>query len=217
LLTINHLVDLVKKARTSVKRKFPQSFELVLTLQDIDFKKQDMNVNEVVFLPYSFTKEPSVCVFASGDMALRAQKAGADTIQADGLDRLASEKKEAKKMSRRYNFFLAEPTLMARIGKVLGPQLGPKGKMPTPVPPNASIENMITRFKTATRLRCKNQISISCKVGDEGMKDEQVAENALVVFNTLEKKLPSGAKNIKNAMFKLTMSPPSKLLLVKVK
>lgn len=213
MVNLQSLVNCVKRAREArEERNFNQSFELILTLKDLDVKKGEASINEVVFLPHRFTKLPKVCVFASGDLALRAQKANVDrVVSSDELDRFASDKRSAKKLAKDFDFFLAETALMAKIGKVLGPQLGPRGKMPMPVPPNAPIEAMIERFRGATRVRARHQLSLSCKIGDEAMKDEQVAENALAVLNAVEKKLPMGTRNLKDIIIKLTMSPPVKL------
>ncbi|MDG6922961.1 MAG: 50S ribosomal protein L1, partial [Nitrososphaerota archaeon] len=103
------------------KRNFQQSFELILKLKDIDVKKLDLNVNEVVFLPNKLSDVAKICVFAGGDTALRAQNAGADRVIESGeLDRLASEKRSAKKLAREYQFFMADTSLMPKIGKILG-------------------------------------------------------------------------------------------------
>ncbi|MEM2873202.1 MAG: 50S ribosomal protein L1 [Nitrososphaerales archaeon] len=207
------LVEIVKKARESAKkRNFSQSFELILSLQDIDFKKKEFSINEVVFLPYAFTNPSPICVFASGDMALRARNSGVDrVIEPEELDKLMTSKREARKIAQNYTFFLAEAPLMPRIGKIFGPYLGPKGKMPSPLPPNAPIENIIARYRSATRVRTKNQLTISCKIGDEGMSDDKIAENSQAVISAIEKKLPLGSKNIKNIIVKLTMSPVVKV------
>lgn len=207
------LIEIIKRARESAKkRNFLQSFELILSLQDIDFKKKDFNLNEIVFLPHTFTNPPSICVFASGDMALRARNINVDRVIEPGeIDKLILSKREARKIAQNYDFFLAEAPLMPKIGKVFGPYLGPKGKMPSPLPPNAPIENIIARYRSATRVRTKNQLTISCKIGDEGMDDNKIAENSSTVISFVEKKLPSGSKNIKNVIIKLTMGPVVKL------
>ena len=99
MLTKAQIQQQVAKARSEDyhKRNFQQSFELILTLKDIDVKKLDLNVNEVVFLPNKPSEESKICVFAAGDNAVRAQKAGADrVIEAGELDRLASEKDQQK-------------------------------------------------------------------------------------------------------------------------
>lgn len=208
MLTKTQIQEQISKARAEdhSKRNFQQSFELILTLKDIDVKKLDLNVNEVVFLPNKLSEESKVCVFAAGDNALRAQRAGADRVIESGeLDRLASEKRSAKKLAREYQFFLADTGLMQKIGKILGPFLGPKGRMPTPVPPNAPLENMLSRYRTAIRVKARGSLSLAGKIGDESLDDSKLAENALVVVNQLERKLPNGEKNIHSLLVKKTM------------
>jgi len=206
-------IEIIKKVReASKKRNFTQSFELVISLQNLDFKKKEFSINEIVFLPQAFTNPPAICVFASGDMALKARNSNVDRVVEPGeLDKLMASKREARKIAQNYTFFLAEAPLMSKIGKIFGPYLGPKGKMPSPLPPGAPIESIITRYRSATRVKTKNQLTISCKIGDEGMDDDKIAENSSVVISTVEKKLPLGSKNIKSVAVKLTMGPILKL------
>jgi large subunit ribosomal protein L1 len=198
----------INKARAAdyTQKKFQQSFELILKLKDIDVKKTDLNINEVVFLPNKLSDLAKVCIFATGDNAVRAQRAGADrVIENAELDRLASEKRAAKKLAREYQFFLADTSLMPKIGRVLGPYLGPKGRMPTPVPPNAPLESMLSRYRTAVRIRSRGSLSVAGKVGDESLDDAKVVDNALAVITQVERKLPNGEKNIQSMTVKKTM------------
>ena len=203
------LNEIIKKSKEIVKkRNFLQSLELVISLQNIDIKKKELNINEVVFLPHVFTKPPMICVFASSGIALEAKRFEADrVIEPEELDKLATSKREIRKISQKYTFFLAEASLMPRIGKIFGPYLGPKGKMPSPLLPNTPIEDVIRKYRSATRIRTRNQLSILCKIGDEKLEDNNLAENFSVVLNTIKKKLPLGSKNIKNLEVKFTMGP----------
>ena len=217
MLTKTQIQQEVAKARADdyKKRNFQQSFELILTLKDIDVKKLDLNVNEVVFLPNKLTEVAKICVFAGGDTALRAQNAGADRVIESGeLDRLASEKRNAKKLAREYQFFMADTNLMPKIGKILGQFLGPKGRMPTPIPPAAPIEAMLTRYRTAVRVKARGSLSVAGKIGDELLDDSKVAENAVAVITQVEKKLPNGEKNIHSLLVKKTMGKLEKVRMV---
>ena len=217
MLTKNQIQQQVAKARAEdyKKRNFSQSFELIITLKDIDVKKLDLNVNEVVFLPNKLSEQAKVAVFAVGDNALRAERAGADrVIEAGELDRFASEKRAAKKLAREYQFFLADTGLMPKIGKVLGQFLGPKGRMPTPVPPAAPLETMLSRYRTAVRVKARGSLSVAGKIGDETLDDSKVADNALAVIGQVEKKLPNGEKNIHSLLVKKTMGKVTKARMV---
>src|SRR5208337_3909435 len=97
-------------------------------LKDLDPKKTDLNINETVYLPHPVSTPATICFIGAGDMALRAKNAKVDAvIDPSRLENYAGSKKEAKKLARAYDFFLADTSLMPRIGKILGQFMGPKG------------------------------------------------------------------------------------------
>jgi large subunit ribosomal protein L1 len=212
------LKELVKQARQGAgQRKFSQSVDLTLVLKDIDVKR-GFNVNEVVTLPHKPSREATICVVGSGDLGTRARKAQIDNvIEQDQLDRLGTNKREARKVVRTYDFFLSDTSLMAAVGRSLGQFLGPKGKMPTPLPYGAPIESIAARMRSSVRARAKNQLNISTKIGDEKMDDSQLASNANTVIAAIEKKLPQGEKNISNALIKFSMGKAAKLSSIREK
>ncbi|MEK6944422.1 MAG: 50S ribosomal protein L1 [Thermoproteota archaeon] len=199
------LTEMIKVAKAeNKKRKFKQSLELIMVFKDIDVKK-GFSINETVQLPKT-SSPASVCVMASGDMGLKAKTAKADkVIDADELNQLSANKRQSRKLINSYDFFLADTKLMPVVGKTLGQLLGPRGKMPTPVPFNASIDSFLDRFRSSIRVKVKNSLSASCKIGDETMADSDLVANASAVINAVEKKLPSGDKNVKRILIKTTM------------
>ncbi len=216
MVSDSQLKELVKAAREGAgKRNFNQSAELTLVLKDIDVKK-GFNLNETVVLPHKPSKLPTICVVGSGDMALRAKNAGVDHIMdPQELDRLGTNKREARKLVRAHDFFLADTNQMASVGRSLGQRLGPKGKMPPPGPYGAPIENIAGRFRGSVRVKAKSQLNVSVKIGDEKLSDDQIVENASAVIAAVEKKLPQGDKNIRNAHVKFTMGKKAKLSALK--
>ncbi|RLI28169.1 MAG: 50S ribosomal protein L1, partial [Candidatus Hecatellales archaeon] len=138
----------LEKALSSTKRNFTQSVELIVNLRDIDTRRPENKFNEMVELPNPLGKDVKVCVIASGQMAVEAKKLGADGIvQREDLENLAKNRKAARKLAKAYDFFVAEAPLMPMIGRALGPLLGPRGKMPIPVPPNASLAPILERLR----------------------------------------------------------------------
>jgi large subunit ribosomal protein L1 len=212
------LKELIKQAREGAgQRKFSQSVDLTLVLKDIDVKR-GFNVNEVVALPHKPSREATICVVGSGDLGTRARKAQIDKIiEQDQLDRLGTNRREARKVVRAYDFFLSDTSLMAAVGRSLGQFLGPKGKMPTPLPYGAPIESIAARMRSSVRARAKNQLNISTKIGDEKMDDSQLASNANAVIAAIEKKLPQGEKSISNALIKFSMGKAARLSSIKEK
>jgi large subunit ribosomal protein L1 len=207
------LTKMIKEAKDADKeRKFKQSVEMYVILKDIDVKK-GFAMNETIQLPKKLSSPTTVCVMAGGDMGLKAKSANADrVISGDEINSLAANKREARKFINNYDFFLADTQLMTTVGKVLGQLLGPRGKMPVPVPFNAPIDSFLARFRSSIRVKVKNSLSLSCKIGDESMSDEDLAANAHAVLGAIEKKLPSGDKNIRKIIVKTSMGKPIKQL-----
>jgi large subunit ribosomal protein L1 len=212
MLSNQQLAELVKKGKEQSKeRKFTQSVEVIVKLKEVDPKKTDLNINEIVYLPHPTAKQAKVCFIGTGDLAVRAKTAKADLVMDPSqLENYGGNKKDAKKLARSYDFFLADTALMPRIGRVLGQALGPKGKIPTPVPPNAPIETMIQRMKTAVRVRSRGSLGVAAKVGDSKLSEANLADNILAAVQAVSKKLPNGDRNIRTIMVKTTMGKPAK-------
>jgi large subunit ribosomal protein L1 len=204
------ILSAVKEAKEkSEKRKFNQSVELVLNLRDVDMKSPEGKLQEVIELPYSPAKQNKICVIASGELALKAKRANADlVVERAELDGFAGKKRELRKIGNDYDFFIAEAPLMPLVGKVLGPVLGPRGKMPMPVPPTADIASLIEKHRKTVVVRMRSQPILHCRVGSENMKEEEIAENVQAVLRAVEGKLKRGEKNIKLAYIKTSMGKP---------
>ena len=210
MITEAQLTEVVKKVKSETKqRKFTQAVELIINFKDIDVKK-GFALNEIVQLPKT-SSPATVCVMATGEMSLKAKKANADAvIGTEELDKFATNKREARKFINKYDFFLADTKVMPLVGKTLCQFLGPRGKMPTPVPFDAPIESFLQRFRSSVKVRTRASLSIACKIGNETMEDADLAINAHAVISAIEKKLPNGEKNIKKIMIKTTMGKPVK-------
>ena len=210
MITEAQLVEMIKTAKgESKERKFKQSLEVIITFKDIDVKK-GFAINEIVQLPKT-SSPAAVCVMATGDMSVKAKAANADAvIGTEDLDKFAANKRESRKFINKYDFFLADTKIMPVVGKVLGQLLGPRGKMPVPVPYDAPIESFLQRFRSSIKVRVRGSLSLACKIGDESMDDADLAVNAHAVISAVEKKLPNGEKNIKRIMVKTTMGKPTK-------
>jgi len=201
------IVEAVSKALALGKpRRFKQSVDLVIVLRDIDLKSPEGRIREIVYLPKKIPKEPNICVVAQGDMEVKAKALGLTVLNREDLQKLRGNKKAVKKLAKKCDWVLVMAPLMGLAGGTLGPALGPRGKAPTPVPPNADIEAVVNRFKTAVWVRTKNQPQIMVRVGTEDMKPEDIADNIKAVLSTVEGKL--GRQKIAKLYVKKTMGPP---------
>jgi large subunit ribosomal protein L1 len=97
---------------------------------------------------------------------------------------------------------------MPLVGRILGPVLGPRGKMPIPVPPTADISSLMTKHRKTVVVRMRNQPILQCRVGSENMKEEEITDNIQAVLRAVEGKLKRGQKNIKLAYIKTSMGKP---------
>jgi large subunit ribosomal protein L1 len=205
-LPIEDIIEAVRKAREqSPSRNFMQSFDFAVNLRELDLNRPDERVQTRVQLPNG-AGERKVLVFASGDLALRARRAGADdVVEPAELNQLADDRKEAKKRFKEYDSFIAEAPMMRTVGRVAGSILGPKGRMPIPVPPQAPIGEIVDRERRMVVLRSRDKPYVHCIVGKESMSDKEVAQNIEAVVNALTRELKRGMGNIKNMYLKLTM------------
>ena len=210
MISDTQLIEMVKQAKAATKeRKFKQSIELIITFKDIDVKK-GFAINEVVQLPKT-SSPATVCIIATGDMNQKAKAAKADTvIGSEELEKFGKDKRESRKFINKHDFFLADTKIMPVVGKTLGQLLGPRGKMPTPVPFDASIEAFLERFRSCIKVRSRASLSVSSKIGDVSMEDSDLVINAHTVLNAIEKKLPNGEKNMRKILIKTTMGKPIK-------
>ncbi|MEX2704502.1 MAG: 50S ribosomal protein L1 [Candidatus Freyarchaeota archaeon] len=206
------IVEAIKKAKqSSKKRNFVQSIELAVNLKDIDLKKPENRLNTEITLPNETGKEPKICVIATGDLAVKAKDAGVHVIDKDELNEISRNRKNVKKLAQEYDFFVARADLMPQVGKTLGPVLGPRGKMPKPIPPNADINAILNQYKKNARIRMRNNPVVHLRVGNENMDEDKVAENVQNVINFLEGKFERGARHIKSVYLKTTMGPAIKV------
>jgi large subunit ribosomal protein L1 len=211
-LNMKNLLAAVKEVKSnSNDRKFTQSVELSINLQNIDMKKPEGRIQERIELPHSVGKQLKVCVIATGELAMKAKRAGAEVLGRAELEGLVGDKKKQKDVAKKYDLFIAEAPMMVLVGKSLGASLGPRGKMPTPVPPNVDIEEQIKRHQNVVAIRMRGQPVIQCSVGNQDMPDEEIAENVQAVVRRIEGKLKRGIKNFRSVYLKTSMGSSIKV------
>ena len=197
---------------SSKERKFTESVDLAVNLKDIDLSIPKNRVDDEVMLPKGRGKATKIAVFGSGELAVKAKSAADLVITPDEIDDLADDKKSAKKMANEHVFFIAEAPLMPIIGKKLGIVLGPRGKMPKPIPPHADPVPLINNLRKTVRLRSKDRRTFHTPVGTKDMSIEDLAENVDVVIKRLIGKLDRGRLNIASIYIKTTMGKSVRLM-----
>lgn len=208
------ILEAVKKAKEeSQPRNFTQSVDVVITIKDLDVKKPENRIDEEVLLPNGRGKDVKIVFIADGELALQAKNAGADMVINKGeLEEMGKDRKEAKKIANRHDFFVAQADMMPLVGRFLGPVLGPRKKMPKPVPATIKPEPIMERLKSTVKVRIKDQPVIQALVGTQDMDDELIADNIEAVLVVLDQKLEKGRNQIKTMYVKTTMGPVSRVI-----
>lgn len=210
--TENILKAIKQMREVTQKRKFGQSVDIIVVFEGIDPKKPEGRFSEDVMVPHHVGEPKKILVFADGELARRAREAGADLVLGrDDIEALARDRKKVKKLASEYDFFVAQADYMVLIGKSLGAVLGPRGKMPKPVPAVADPKPIIDRLRKTVRLVTKDQLAVQVKIGQESMSDEHLAENARAVLDAVEHKLGESGGEIKEILVKTTMGKPVKV------
>jgi large subunit ribosomal protein L1 len=207
------ITDALKEAKEkSGQKKFNQTVDLILNIKEIDMKAPEGKIQEIVELPNATAKPNKICVVASGELALKARRANAENvIERADLDALAGKKKELRKIASTYDIFIAEASLMQLVGRTLGPVLGPRGKMPIPIPTNADINALITKHRNTIVVKMRNQPIIQCTIGTANQTDEELNDNIQAVLRVLDGKLKRGLKNVAEVFIKTSMGTPVKI------
>ena len=208
----NKVNQVIEDALKSDKeRKFIETVEVAINLRDVDLQNPQKRINAEVALPHGRGRPARVAVFAQGEMAVISKKIVDTVIGPEQIDELSENKREARKLADRFDFFVAETGLMATIGKSLGVVLGPRGKMPRPIPPQADVERIINSLTNLVPVRSKDRPTFHVPFGNISMSQDQLAENLETILKRVESNLDRGSDNIASIWVKTTMGKAVRL------
>lgn len=206
------ILQAVKEAiEKAPERKFVESIELAINLKDVDLSNPKNRLTEEIILPHGRGRDVKIGIFATPEMREKAKDIADLMIPPEEISTMKDEKAETKKKVSDIDFFIAEAPLMAQVGKNLGVILGPRGKMPRPVPPGADPSGIISNLRSTVKLRTKDRRTFHVAVGTRTMDPEKIAENIEAVVSRVRSKLERGVMNIHSAYVKTTMGPAIKL------
>ena len=203
------LQEAVEVCKSMPTVKFNETVDISINL-GVDPKKSDQNVRGSSSLPHGIGRTARVAVFADGQEATSAEKAGADVV---GYEDLIEQVKKDKNLEA--DIVIATPDCMKLLGQ-LGRILGPKNLMPNPK------EGTVTKnVKDAVENAKKGQIRyktdkagiIHAPIGKMNFEAEKLVENAYALIDDLIKAKPASAKGkyMKNITISSTMGPGIKV------
>lgn len=206
--TLYALADAIKLVQSNAKAKFDETIEISMNL-NVDPRHADQNLRGMVALPKGTGKVMKVAVFAKGDKAEAAKKAGADLVGAEDL----AEK--VKSGDFNVDRVIATPDMMGLVGQI-GRILGPKGLMPNPklgtVTPN--VEEAIAAAKGGSvEFRVEKTGIVQAGLGKASFKQADLVENANAFLSAILRAKPTGVKGtyVKKISLSSTMGPGVKL------
>jgi large subunit ribosomal protein L1 len=183
------LKEAVKLVKSSANTKFDETIDIVINT-GIDAAQTDQAIRGMVSMPNGTGKNIRVAVFARGDKAAEAQKAGADFVGGEDL---------ADKINGGFTDFdrvIASPDMMGVVGK-LGKVLGPKGLMPNPklgtVTPNV-VEAVRAAKSGQVEFRLDKAAIIHAGIGKASFSEEALVANAKAFLDAVNKAKPQGVK-----------------------
>ena len=201
---IYSLEDALNVVKQTASAKFDESVDVAVNL-GIDAKKSDQNVRGSAVLPRGTGKTVRVAVFAQGDQATAAKKAGADIV---GFQDLADAIKAG---NMDFDVVIATPDAMRIVGQ-LGQILGPRGLMPNPkvgtVTPQ--IAKAVENAKAGqVQYRADKAGIVHCSIGKASFDADALKENFLALVAALGKSKPATSKGVyfKKVTLSTTMGP----------
>ena len=202
---VDEAIGIVKANATA---KFDETVEVALNL-GVDPRHADQMVRGVVNLPNGTGKSVRVAVFAKGDKAEEAKKAGAEVVGAEDL----MEAIQGGQMD--FERVIATPDMMGLVGR-LGKVLGPKGLMPNPKLGTVTMDvaKAVTDAKSGqVEFRVEKAGIIHAGIGKASFPEGQLKENFSAFVDAIVKARPSGAKGkfIKKLSMSSSMGPGLKL------
>jgi len=200
--------EAIALAKANATSKFDETIEIALNL-GVDPRHADQMVRGVVTLPAGTGKDVRVAVFAKGDKAEEATKAGADVVGAEDL----METIQGGTID--FDRVIATPDMMGIVGR-LGKVLGPKGLMPNPklgtVTPNVA-EAVKAAKGGQVEFRVEKAGIIHSGIGKASFSNEDLRKNFDAFVDAIVKAKPTGAKGkyVKKVALSSTMGPGLKL------
>jgi len=198
------LEDALKEVKSRAKAKFDETVEVSMNL-GVDPRHAEQMVRGVVTLPNGTGKSVRVAVFARGDKAEEAKKAGAELVGAEDL------MEAIQKGEMNFDRCIATPDMMAVVGR-LGKILGPRGLMPNPklgtVTPNVAAAVEAVKGGQV-EYRVEKAGIIHAGVGKVSFDEKALLENARALIGAVIKARPAATKGtyVKAVSVSSTMGP----------
>merc|ERR1712183_445165 len=188
------VAELLKHSLETKKRNFMETVDLQIGLKNYDPQK-DKRFSGTVKLKH----------------VPRPKFKGSACMSADDLKKLNKNKKEVKKLAKKYDAFLASESLIKQIPRLLAPGLNKAGKFPALLTHNDNMEAKVIDLKSTIEFQMKKVLCLNVAVGNVAMSDDELVFNIHLSINFLVSLLKKHWQNVKSLYIKSTMGPAIRL------
>nr|ABN14902.1 60S ribosomal protein L10a [Taenia asiatica] len=192
------------------RRKFLETVELQVALKNYD-PQRDRRFAGTVRLKHTPRPNFSVCVLGDQQHCDEAKANNIPCMDVDELKKLNKDKKLVKKLSKKYQAFLASESVIRQIPRILGPGLNKAGKFPTAVSHQEPLLQKVEDVRATIKFQMKKVLCLGVAVGNVGMTKEQLQQNITLAINFLVSLLKKNWQNVRALYIKTTMGPPHRL------
>merc|ERR1712047_43346 len=204
------VAELLKHSLETKKRKFQETVDLQIGLKNYDPQK-DKRFSGTVKLKHVPRPKFKVCVLGDQQHCDEAKSKNIPSMSADDLKKLNKNKKEVKKLAKKYDAFLASESLIKQIPRLLGPGLNKAGKFPALLTHGDDIDAKIIDLQSTIKFQMKKVLCLSVAIGNVAMTEDELVQNIHLAINFLVSLLKKHWQNVRSLYIKSTMGPAQRL------
>ena len=208
--TVSEAIDSLILNSQEKKRKFTESVELQIALKNYDPQK-DKRFAGTVKLRAIPKPKMKVCVLGDQQHCDEANANEISCMDTEALKKLNKNKKQVKRLAKKYDAFLASDTLIKQIPRILGPGLNKAGKFPTILTHGESMTAKVDEVKATIKFQMKKVLCLAVCVGHVQMSKEELQGNIILAVNFLVSLLKKNWQNVRSLYIKNTMGPSQRI------
>ncbi|MFT4244099.1 MAG: hypothetical protein ACMXYB_01445 [Candidatus Woesearchaeota archaeon] len=210
-MNTKNVVEKIKELRElTPKRKFTQSLDLIVNLQQIDLKKPEHKVDIGITLTTPIKSKPlKICAIVDKTMK-QAEDVFDHVLYGDDMVSMKGDMKKIRSITHKFDKFVVQSSFMPQFAQVFGRFLGPMNKMPSPklgmvLTDKTPLQPLYNKLQHTVHLQTRKNLVLQSSIGAENESDEELAEKIVQIHQALVQHLVNRENNINNIGIKFTM------------
>eukprot|EP00054_Salpingoeca_dolichothecata_P003463 m.27092 g.27092 ORF g.27092 m.27092 type:complete len:217 (+) comp13874_c0_seq1:41-691(+) len=208
--TYQECVQTILQGAKDKKRNFVETIELQIMLKNYDTSK-DKRFSGTIKLPHIPRPRLNVALIGDASHCDEAKAANIPHYDVETLKKMNRDKKLVKKFAQKHDAFIASPTLIRQIPRILGPGLNKAGKFPAVVSHEEKLGDKIDEIRATLKFQMKKVLTLGVAVGHVEMNEEDLIQNLHTSVNFLVSLLKKNWQNVRSLNVKTTMGKPFRI------